>query len=89
MSVDYESVWGAADRDWKPVDFQKTQVCIVTLVSSWIGMAAFVVFVVLAIVTRSELASVLAIAAMLAWIGAGIAYIRIQRNMRKSIQVIE
>lgn len=92
MSVydhDYQSVWGAADKDWRPVDFQKTQICTVTLVSGWISMVASFVFVVFTIVTRSELASVLMIASMLAWIGSGVAYIRIRRNMRRNIKVIE
>ncbi len=31
MSV-YESVWGKAEKNWKPVDFRKTQLCIALLV---------------------------------------------------------
>jgi hypothetical protein len=90
MSVyDYESVWGSPEKNWKRVDFQKTQICTATLVSSWISMVASFIFVVFAIVTRSELWSSLAIVATLSWIGAGIAYVRIRRNMRKYIQVIE
>jgi hypothetical protein len=88
MSIDYESVWGT-ERNWKPVDLEKTHVCMAALVGSWIAMVASFVFIVFTILTRSEVASILMIAAMLAWMGCGITYIRIRRNIRKNVQVIE
>jgi hypothetical protein len=90
MSVyDYDSVWGNTEKNWRPVDFRKSQICIAMLVVSWMGMVSSFVFVVLAVVSRSDLASILMIASMLVWLTGGIAYIRVRRNMRKYIKVIQ
>ena len=88
MSV-YESVWGKAEKNWKPVDFRKTQLCIALLVFSWMGMVASFVFGIFAMIYRSDLPSLLLIASMVVWLACGIAYIRIRRNMRKYIKVMQ
>lgn len=91
MSVydyDYDSVWGKAERNWKPIDFRRSRLCTALLVFSWIGMVASFVFGVFAMIPRSsDLASILLVAFMLVWIACGIAYIRIRKTMR--IRVME
>jgi len=87
--INWQSAWGNADKNWKPVDFHNKHILDGLVVASWISMLAFFCFALFAVVSRSDAAALVMIACLFAWLASGITYIQIKRSKRKLIRIIE
>lgn len=83
--ANFQHIWGPSRKEWRPVDLQAKQVSSALLVSAWAGMVAFFIFAAFSVLTGTDWAAVLMIAALLLWVTSGIAIIRIRRTHKKQV----
>jgi hypothetical protein len=83
--TNYENVWGNTNKDWCPIDVKEKQLLSGSTTLAWIGMVAFLVFCILAIVTKEEIWSAAALIALFVWLAGGITAIRIIRSRKRSV----
>ena len=84
MMQNYQDIWGGSNT-WRTVSLQDKYLSSVLIVLAWMGMICFFVFGLFALLTKSDLAAILMIAALLTWVTSGIAVIRLKRTKRKVV----
>jgi hypothetical protein len=88
--TNYDDVWGAAAKGWRPIPTERQNQYAPYLAEAWntvawAGMICFFIFGVALLVTRSDVAFFLMGVSLAVWITAGSVVIRIRRKERKLV----
>jgi hypothetical protein len=81
----YDHVWGGAYQGWNTIKFQDQHLSTAFTILAWAGMICFFVFGIFSLVTRSDEAALLMLAALIVWVTSGIIVIRVRRRGRKLV----
>jgi len=83
----YDHVWGGAYHSWNTIKFQDRHLSTAFTILAWAGMICFFVFGIFTLVTRSDEAGLLVLAALIVWVTSGIIVIRVRRRGRKLVTI--
>jgi hypothetical protein len=81
----YENVWGNTNKDWCKIDVKENQLLSGLTALAWLGMLAFAVCCIFAVITKSNVFAGLSVVCLFVWLIGGIPAVRMIRARRRSV----
>jgi hypothetical protein len=83
--TNYEHAWGNTNKEWCKIDVKENQLLSGLTALAWLGMLAFAVCCVFAVVTKSDVFAALSVVCLFVWLIGGIPALRMIRARRRSV----